>query len=76
MTRQITFQQECPICGRPLEIRKEYQGRKLICPHCTGRFLAVDPAQYPTNMYNYNNRLLQKADELLETCAAISVVAH
>ena len=44
MTSAIYFVQECPTCGRRLQIRVEDLGRRVVCQHCQGRFLAVDPA--------------------------------
>ncbi|HEY4760469.1 MAG TPA: hypothetical protein VIH42_07810 [Thermoguttaceae bacterium] len=70
MPQPPIFIQECPVCGRPLEIRREYQGKKLACPQCGGRFTAIDPARHPWDIWNNSNRMLYKADELLETCAA------
>ncbi len=57
------FYQECPVCGRPLQVRVEYLGRDVICEHCSGHFLASDPAQHPH--WPRSGRLLQRADELL-----------
>lgn len=68
MYRHAIFLQECPVCGRPLEIRKEYQGRKVACHHCGGWFTAVDAACNP-DVSNQNNRILHRADRLLELCA-------
>lgn len=70
MSRYAVFIQECPICGRPLEIRREHHGEKLACPHCGGRFTAVDATRHPLDIWNQNNSLLHKADQLLEHCAA------
>jgi rRNA maturation protein Nop10 len=72
MTRHTVFLQECPICGRPLEVRKEYQGKKVACRHCGGWFLAVDPSRHPQNRWNKSNSLLHRAEQLLETCASYS----
>ncbi len=69
MSRQYVFLQECPICGRPLEIRKEYQGKKVACPQCGGRFLAFDVTRYPLDIWNPNSRLLHRADQLLQQYA-------
>ncbi len=70
MSRPAVFLQECPICGRPLEIRREYQGQKVSCRHCGGWFLAVDPAHHPWDIWNQSNLMLHKADQLLEICAS------
>lgn len=70
MSRQSVFLQECPVCGRPLEIRREYHDKKVACPHCGGCFTAVDVASHPFDIWNQNNHLLHRADQLLEQCAA------
>ena len=36
------FIRECPACGRPIQIKVEYWGRRLYCQHCGCRFLAMD----------------------------------
>jgi uncharacterized Zn finger protein (UPF0148 family) len=75
MSGQAIFTQECPVCGRPLEIHKKYHGKKVVCPQCGGAFIAVDAERDPWNIWDQNNRLLRKADQLLEryaTCGAAS----
>lgn len=57
------FYQECPVCGRPLQVRTEYQGHSVICEHCSGHFLASDPTVCP--QLQRSGRLLQRAEELL-----------
>lgn len=42
MNRATFFVQDCPICGRQLEVRLELLGRSAACPHCHGRFEARD----------------------------------
>jgi DNA-directed RNA polymerase subunit RPC12/RpoP len=58
------FVQECPTCGRSLQIRVEYLGRRLVCEHCRGRFIARDPASAPVDAAD---DLLRRADALLES---------
>ena len=41
------FVQDCPTCGRRLQIRVEYLGRKMVCDHCHGRFVARDSSSVP-----------------------------
>lgn len=41
MVRSTYFLQECPTCGRGLEIRVEYLGRTMVCQHCGGTFVAA-----------------------------------
>ena len=61
------FAQECPTCGRNLQIRIEYLGKNVVCQHCGGEFEALDPSgsEYPTSASGM--ALLQRANELLET---------
>ena len=66
MKRLTNFLQECPTCGRKLEIKVEYLGKKLVCQHCHGKFIAQDPSTaladtIPTG----GSSVLQRADELL-----------
>lgn len=60
---QVYYVQECPTCGRRLEVRVEHLGRKLVCQHCSGEFIAREgPPQEP-------NDLLARADRLLTESA-------
>ena len=61
------FVQECPICGRKLQIRLEYLGRSVACQHCDGQFTASDPATQPVNSWEMNDALLARVDQLLAT---------
>ena len=40
MSRNVYFYQACPICGRSLQVRVEYLGRRVFCRHCRGEFFA------------------------------------
>jgi hypothetical protein len=66
MSRSTYFVQECPTCGRNLQIRVEYLGRHVVCQHCRAQFEACDPASnsYPPSQSGL--ALLRRADELLE----------
>lgn len=61
------FVQECPICGRHLQIRLEFLGRFVQCPHCHGQFTATDPSNEPLDVSGSGEYLLQRADQLLES---------
>jgi hypothetical protein len=61
------FVQACPICGRNLQVRIEYLGRSILCPHCEGQFTAVDPATEAPTGTDSGEYLLNRADELLAT---------
>lgn len=69
MSNPTFFVQECPTCGRRLQIRVVYLGRKLVCQHCQGQMIATDPANLRCDCAESNNVLLHRADELLETVA-------
>ena len=70
MPRSTYFVQECPTCGRNLQVRVEFLGKHVVCQHCGARFEACDPssAAYPPT--NSSLSMLKRAEELLETVAA------
>ena len=43
MPRSTYFVQECPTCGRNLQVRVEYLGKQVVCQHCSARFEACEP---------------------------------
>ncbi len=59
--------QECPTCGRNLQVRVEYLGKRLGCQHCGAKFEACDPssAAYPPSESSLN--LLARAEELIQS---------
>lgn len=64
MSGATYFVQECPTCGRRLEVRVEFLGKLVKCQHCHGKFAATDlsnEAAVPT----CDNTILSRADELL-----------
>ncbi len=65
MSKSTYFVQECPTCGRNLEVRVEYLGRRVVCQHCRGQFVACDSdnADYCSES---GTALLRRAEELLE----------
>jgi hypothetical protein len=65
MANPTYYVQECPTCGRRLQIRVEYLGRRVVCQHCRGSLLAADPAMRTDCV----NHLLQRADELLASAS-------
>lgn len=69
MSNPTYFIQECPTCGRRLQIRVKYLGRKLVCQHCQGSMIAVDPTNLRYDDAELNDVLIRRADELLETVA-------
>lgn len=69
MSGSIYFVQECPICGRKLNIRIQYLGRLVVCQHCRGEFLAQDPANGGPQPHSED--ILRRAQELLENVQQI-----
>jgi hypothetical protein len=65
------FVQECPICGRNLQIRLEYLGRAVACQHCNGQFTASDPATAPVESWEPSGDLLSRVDQLLATSTVL-----
>jgi hypothetical protein len=61
------FVQECPTCGRRLQIRVEYLGKRVVCQHCQGSFSATDASRGEPG--DRSSVLLRRANELLETVA-------
>ncbi len=64
MSRATFFLRECPTCGRNLQIRVQYLGRLVRCPHCSGQFEAHDP-DVGSLTAESSVGLLERADELL-----------
>ena len=61
------FIQECPTCGRNLQIRLELLGRSISCPQCEARIEASDST---SKSPHDSAELLLRADELLATANA------
>jgi hypothetical protein len=64
----VYFMQKCPTCGRRLQICVEHLGRKMVCEHCHGTFVARDPAA--SGEVVQRNELLERADALLESLSS------
>ena len=73
MANSTYFVQECPTCGRNLQIRVEYLGKQVVCQHCDGGFEACDPTRslYPPTESGLG--LLRRADELLSLAGAARI---
>jgi hypothetical protein len=57
--------QDCPVCGRYLQVKFELLGKTVVCRHCQGRFIASDPTLSAPLVTDQHERLLDRADELL-----------
>lgn len=69
MSNSTYFVQECPTCGRSLQIRVEYLGKRVVCEHCQGKFVAIDVTTLRCDFAQTGNALLRRAEELLESVA-------
>ena len=67
MPNTTYFVQGCPTCGRRLHIRVEYLGKKLVCDHCHGRFVARDTSNLRTDLPETESEILRRADALLQS---------
>jgi DNA-directed RNA polymerase subunit RPC12/RpoP len=66
------FSQQCPSCGRHLQIRLAYLGRAVACPHCERQFNAMMvPVQSDSS-----EDLLNRADELLATVESSRLIPN
>lgn len=71
MPTSTYFLQECPTCGRRVEVRVEYLGRRVYCDHCNGRFVAEDPNGVESGSVAMSGRdLIARANRLLQAVEA------
>ncbi len=68
MSQVTYFVQECPTCGRRLEIRVEYLGRRVACQHCHGQFLASDRPDIDDEPAS-SSSILRRANSLIDMLA-------
>jgi DNA-directed RNA polymerase subunit M/transcription elongation factor TFIIS len=73
MPRNTYFVQECPTCGRNLQVRVEYLGKKVVCQHCSAKFEASEPGSPADALHNSTLSLLERADQLLQTASASGI---
>ncbi len=65
MSKPVYFMQECPTCGRALEIRVALLGKQVVCQHCLAEFEACDPMSRRYHCHSAADELLHRAEELL-----------
>lgn len=65
MANSTYFVQGCPTCGRRLNIRVEYLGKRVVCQHCRGALTARDPASARLPEVDAESELLRRANSLL-----------
>ena len=69
MSSSAYYVQECPTCGRTLQVRVEYLGKKVTCQHCGASLRAVDAGSGGLGLGESGDSLLARAEELIETAA-------
>jgi len=57
--------EECPVCGRPVAICRAYLGRRVVCQHCGGEFVATEDGDRAPEWMEKCDRLLEAADRML-----------
>jgi DNA-directed RNA polymerase subunit M/transcription elongation factor TFIIS len=67
MSQPVYYVQECPTCGRRLQIRVAHLGKQVVCQHCLAEFMACDPANKQLSCSDSSQDLLARAEELLAT---------
>jgi hypothetical protein len=72
MAGSTYYVQGCPTCGRRLNIRVEYLGRRVVCQHCHGPFEARDPSASTLAHCDPESELLQRANELLSSLESVT----
>lgn len=65
MSKATYFVQDCPTCGRRLQIRVEYLGKRVACQHCRGQFDAVEPSNQAAHLSDSSLNILARVEELL-----------
>ena len=69
MPRSTYYVQECPTCGRNLQVRVEYLGKQVVCQHCSAQFEACEPGTQSYPPMESTLSLLERAEELLESAS-------
>jgi hypothetical protein len=69
MPSSLFFRQNCPACGRGLQVRVNYLGKPVQCQHCQADFVACQPGS-PTAPSESGLGLLARADELIKAVEA------
>jgi uncharacterized protein (DUF983 family) len=59
------FIQGCPTCGRRLQVRVTYLGKKVACKHCRAEFTACDPDSRPVATADSSHIVLMDRVEAL-----------
>ena len=67
MPNSTYYVQECPTCGRTLQVRVEHLGKNVVCQHCAARFQAIDPNSGSPGSLETSGSLLARAEQLIES---------
>lgn len=69
MCKVTYFVQQCPTCGRRLQVKVEYMGMEVVCQHCGGLLKALDPSLESPPLISGNpvDDALNQADRFLES---------
>ena len=67
------FVRTCPTCGRALEIRVEYLGRRVSCRHCSAQFETSDSLADSDYTSDSSLNLLARVEELIDSVKIASV---
>lgn len=70
MSRSTYFLQECPTCGRRLQIQVRDLGRSVGCGHCEAHFIAADPEGGSISSDDPIADLLNRAESYLNSSHA------
>ncbi|MCA9237216.1 MAG: hypothetical protein KDA44_17200 [Planctomycetales bacterium] len=65
MSNSTYYAQECPTCGRKLQVRVKYLGKNVVCQHCSATFVAMDPASV-VDPSDSGTSILDRAEQLIE----------
>jgi len=67
MPHLVVYHQQCPVCGRQLEIGVKLLGHRVYCQHCGGGFIAHHEAAGEAG----GPSVADKAAELIERAALV-----
>lgn len=67
MSVSTYYVQDCPTCGRKLQVRVEYLGKMVVCKHCAARFEAFDASSGQCPPSESSLSVLARAEELIQS---------
>jgi hypothetical protein len=75
MRNATYFARECPTCGRSLQVKIQFMGKRVTCPHCSAAFLATD-RPCAANPRNEVSSTLDRVESLLALSEADFLAAQ